>query len=169
MADTGVDFILRTGDSVQTFTTAGGGGGDDFTVVLNGVTSGVIDETDTGAQMQTILEAMSNITAGDVTVTGAAGGPYVLTWAQNFAGLYPNTSVGSTTGAMTVTIANSGLTNITTLAGGRSDSLTRNSDEADITTKSSGGWHEGLPTLRNWSFEFSHALIESDAALRPWS
>ena len=83
MADTGVDFILRTGDSVQTFTTAGGGGGDDFTVVLNGVTSGVIDETDTGAQMQTILEAMSNITAGDVTVTGAAGGPYVLTWAHN--------------------------------------------------------------------------------------
>jgi predicted secreted protein len=147
------------------FTESGGGGSDTFTVIIDGVESGTIVETDTAATFETVLEAMSNVVAGDVNVSGSAGGPWTVEFTQNFAGLYPIISIGATTGTTSVAITNGGLTNITTLAGGRSDTLNRGADEADTTSKDSAGWHEGLPTIRNWGFDFSHALVESDVAL----
>lgn len=52
-----------------------------------------------------------------------------------------------------------------TLAEQTSTGLLRSLDEADATSKDSLQWHEGLPVIRNWSFECEANLIEDDAAL----
>lgn len=165
MAATGVTFLLRVGDSNFVFTDSGGGGSDTFTVNINGIVSGTIIETATAAVFETALEAMSNIVAGDVVVTGAGGGPWTVEFLQNFAGLYPNVTIDTLTGNLAVAITDGAMTNLRTLAGGRSDTLNRGSDEADATDKDSAGFHEGLPTIRNWSFDFSHALVEGDTGV----
>jgi hypothetical protein len=103
-----------TGDStdeVQTIT-EGGSGLTSFTLTYAGQTTASIDDQATAAQVQTALEALSNIEPGDVTVTGSAGGPYTV----NFGGRLANTNVAAMTatptgGTGTVTIA-------TTTAGG---------------------------------------------------
>ena len=167
MAVSGITFVLKTGDSNFLFTKSGGGGSDTFKVNINGVESGTIVESDTAATFETVLEAMSNIVSGDVVVTGSGGGPWTVEFLQNFKGLYPNISIVDPTGGLSVAIADAPtpLTNIRTLAAGRSDSLSRTSDSADVTTKDDGGWHVDLPTIRNWSMEFDHMFIEADSAL----
>lgn len=52
-----------------------------------------------------------------------------------------------------------------TLAGQRSTTLNRGTDEADATDKDSSEYHEGLPTIRNWSFDASGIVEEADTAL----
>ena len=164
MAETGISFIFRTGDSQITVTDSGGGGSDTFTLFVDGVESGTIAEDATASTVETTLEAMSNIVSGDVSVSGSTGGPWTITFTQNYAGLYPAVSVGTTTGTVAVAITNAGLTNVTTLAGGRSNTLNRGNDTADVTTKDSSGWAENLPTIRTWSFDFEHAWVEADAS-----
>ena len=103
-----------TGDStdeVQTVT-QGGSGLISFTLTYSGQTTAAIAAAATGATVQAALEALSNIAVGDVTVTGAAGGPYTVT----FGGTLANTDVAQMTstptgGTGTVTVA-------TTTAGG---------------------------------------------------
>lgn len=51
----------------------------------------------------------------------------------------------------------------TTIAGQRDATLNMSIDEIDITSKDSSGWHEGLPSIRNWSVDFDALLIEADA------
>lgn len=161
MTTTGTDFIIQTGDSQYTVTIVGSG---NFTLTFDGETTGNIADTDDGAAVETALEALSNITAGDVSVSGAAGGPYTITVLSTYAGTRPTIS-GTAVTLTSVTVANAGLTNITTLAAGRTNTINRGTDEADLTSKDSNGYHEGLPTIRNWSFDFTHLLVESDASL----
>lgn len=80
---------------VQTITVTATGG--TFTVTLDfapsgissPVTSGAITAPGTAAAVQTALQAMTNVGTGNATVTGAAGGPYVVT----FGGALANTFV----------------------------------------------------------------------------
>lgn len=51
----------------------------------------------------------------------------------------------------------------TTVAGQQNATLKRKADEADITSKDSDGWYEGLPTIKNWSIDFDGLLVEDDA------
>ena len=51
----------------------------------------------------------------------------------------------------------------TTMAGGRSGTLTLDVDEIDITSKDSNQWHEGLPSTRKWSLDFKGLLLEDQA------
>tara|TARA_R110000787_G_scaffold7296_6_gene25055 strand:- start:14307 stop:14702 length:396 start_codon:yes stop_codon:yes gene_type:complete len=51
-----------------------------------------------------------------------------------------------------------------TLAGQRSTTLNRSTDEADATTKDEADWHIGLPTIRNWSMDCEGVLEEADTA-----
>lgn len=51
----------------------------------------------------------------------------------------------------------------TTVAGQRDATLKMGIDEIDVTSKDSAGWHEGLPSIRNWSVDFDALLIEADA------
>jgi hypothetical protein len=111
-----------TTDEVQTVT-EGGSGLTSFTLTYSGQTTGAIAAGATAADVQTALEALSNIAPGDVTVTGAAGGPYTVT----FGGTLADTNVAQMTaiptgGTGTVTVA-------TTTAGG-ADSGTGGSETA---------------------------------------
>lgn len=103
-----------TGDStdeVQTVT-EGGSGLTSFTLTYSGQTTAAILAAATAAEVRTALEALSNIDVGDITVTGAAGGPYTVT----FGGKLANADIAAMTatptgGTGTVTVA-------TTTAGG---------------------------------------------------
>lgn len=100
-----------TTDEVQTVT-VGGSGLTSFTLTFSGQTTAAIAAAATAAQVQTALEALSNIGVGDVVVTGNAGGP----WTVTFAGALADTDVAQMTstptgGSGTVTVA-------TTTAGG---------------------------------------------------
>ncbi len=74
-----------------------------FTITFGGVTSGAIDNSGnaiTAANVLAALEAMSNVTAGDFTVTGDTGGPWTITAAGNLKNLgvpTPTVSAGTIT------------------------------------------------------------------------
>jgi len=94
-----------TASEVQTVT-EGGSGLTSFTLTFAGQTTGAIAAAATAAQVQTALEALSNINPGDVAVAGSAGGPYTVT----FGGQYLQVDVGQMTatptgGTGTVTVA----------------------------------------------------------------
>lgn len=72
---------------VDTFTINGSPAGGHCTVTLDGVTSGQITTATTAAQLQTLLEDMASIGAGNVVVTGSAGGPWTITFQNDKAGL----------------------------------------------------------------------------------
>lgn len=93
-------------EEVQTITIDATGG--TYTLTYAGQTTAAIDWDATAAEVKAALEALSNIGAGDVTVTGDAGGPYTVT----FGGSLGDTNVAEMTatdsltgGAGTVTIA----------------------------------------------------------------
>ena len=52
------------------------------------------------------------------------------------------------------------------VAGQRGATLNRGVDVADLTSKMSLGWHEGAPTIRNWSIDFDGLVIEDDEAYK---
>lgn len=72
-------------NEVQTATITGVPTGGNFKLKYRGQTTAAIQFNDTGATVQTLLRALSNIGATGVTVTGAAGGPYVVTFTGNLA------------------------------------------------------------------------------------
>jgi len=111
IAATGLYGPYNVTDEVQTIT-QGGSGLTSYTLTYSGQTTASIAQAATAATVQAALEALSNIAPGDVTVTGAAGGPYTVV----FGGTLADTNVAQMTatptgGTGTVTIA-------TTTAGG---------------------------------------------------
>ncbi|MFH9425957.1 hypothetical protein [Streptomyces sp. NPDC017529] len=102
-------------NEVQTLTVTGGPTGGTFTITWSGQTTAALAYNATAAQVQSALEALSNIAPGDVTVTGSAGGPWTLTWGGTQLGedVAAPTTTESFTGGTTpdITIA-------TTTAGG---------------------------------------------------
>lgn len=85
-------------NNVWTVTLAAATGNFTLTVisVIDGssFTTATIADTDTGATVETRLEALANVTPDDVSVSGPAGGPYVITWAT--AGKYAAIGVDMT-------------------------------------------------------------------------
>jgi hypothetical protein len=106
-------------NEVQTATITGSPTGGTFTLTFSGQTTAAIAYNATAAAVQTALEALSNINPGDVTVTGAAGGPYTLTWGGQYLGenVAQPTATASFTGGSTP-----GVTIATTTAGGAAGS-----------------------------------------------
>lgn len=108
-------------NEVQTLTVTGGPTGGTFTITWSGQTTAALAYNATAAQVQTALEALSNIAPGDVAVTGAAGGPWTLTWGGTQLGenVAQPTTTETFTGGTTpdITIA-------TTTAGGSAASAT---------------------------------------------
>lgn len=103
-------------EEVQQVAITGGPTGGSFTLTLDGQTTGAIAYNATAAQVQTALEALSNIDPGDVTVTGGPLPDTAVT--VTFGGQYANTNVpqmtatssltGGTTPAVTVTTTQEG-------------------------------------------------------------
>jgi hypothetical protein len=83
-------------DEVQTITATSGS--SPIALSFNGVgptaNSGGNASTLTGAQVQTLLESLSNIDPGDVSVGGPAGGP----WPVTFGGQYADVNVPAISG-----------------------------------------------------------------------
>ncbi|MEU8682989.1 hypothetical protein [Streptomyces sp. NPDC048611] len=102
-------------NEVQTVTVTGGPTGGTFTLTYSGQTTAAIAYNATAAAVQTALVALSNVNAGDITVTGNAGGPYTLT----FGGQYLGDNVAQLTATASLTGGSTpGVTVATTTAGG---------------------------------------------------
>lgn len=74
-------------NEVQIVTITGAPTGGTFTLTFSGQTTGNIAYNAAASAVQTALEALSNITPGDVTVTGSAGGPYSCEFGGTYAGV----------------------------------------------------------------------------------
>lgn len=81
--------LLGGNNETQIITITGAPDGGTFTVTYSGQTTGNIAFDASAATVDTALEALSNIGAGDVTVTGNAGGP----WTVEFTGALASTNV----------------------------------------------------------------------------
>ncbi|UUO04621.1 hypothetical protein M4951_14605 [Blastopirellula sp. J2-11] len=67
--------------------------GGTFTVTFDGQTTSALAYNASAATVQSALEALSNIESGDIAVTGADGGP----WLIEFKATYANTNVSAVT------------------------------------------------------------------------
>jgi hypothetical protein len=113
------DVVVEGFDStseVQTITLGAGNTGGNFDLTFNGQTALAIAFNADGAAVQAALIALSNVAPGDLTVSGAAGGPYIVT----FGGVYANTNVPKITGTGHLT----GGTNTVTVTVGAQASYT---------------------------------------------
>lgn len=100
-------------DEVQTLT-EGGAGLTSFTITFDGDTTAAIDDDATASTVQTALEALDTIGAGNVLVTGGplATGPFTVKFVGDLANKnVPQMTTTPTGGTGTVTVA-------TTVAGG---------------------------------------------------
>lgn len=78
-------YAGRTNE-IQTVTITGGPTGGTFTLTFNGQTTAGIAFAPTAAAVLAALVALTTIEPGDVTVTGANGGPFSVTFAGRFSG-----------------------------------------------------------------------------------
>lgn len=73
-------------NETQRATITGGPTGGTFTLTWSGQTTGAIPYNASAGAVQAALTDLSNIRTGDVLVTGAAGGPYDVHFANSLAG-----------------------------------------------------------------------------------
>lgn len=94
-------------NEVQTVTISGTPTGGDFVLVFGGQATTDIAYNATAATVQAALQALSTIGAGNVTVTGGAGGPYTVTFTGTLAGTNVDqlTATGNFTGGTSPSIA----------------------------------------------------------------
>lgn len=106
------ETISTTGQETQAVTITGAPTGGTFTLTYAGQTTTGIAYNATAAAVRTALEALSNLDAGDVTVSGSAGGPYTVTFTSGADVAQMTASAtgltGGTTPAVTVTTAADG-------------------------------------------------------------
>jgi hypothetical protein len=88
-------FVIGGTNEVQTVTITGDPTGGTFTLTFSGQTTAAIAHNATAAAVQAALEGLSNVEPGDVTVSGSAGGPYTVTFAET--GQYAGTNVSQMT------------------------------------------------------------------------
>jgi hypothetical protein len=98
--------ILLSTSEVQTITITGGAG--TFTVTFGGQTTGALAYNAAASVVQAALEALSSIGSGNVSVSGANGGPYTVTFIgqlaqQNVAQMTGLGAGGATFGIATAT------------------------------------------------------------------
>jgi hypothetical protein len=101
---------------VQTATITGVPTGGTFTLTFGGETTAGIAFNATAAAIQAALEALPSLSAGDVTVTGSAGGPYTVTFGGRLAG--QNVAAMTASGSGFTGGSTPGVTIATTTAGG---------------------------------------------------
>lgn len=115
----GSTFTRADVDEVQVATITGAPTGGTFTLTYEGDTTAGIAFNAAAAAVQTALEALPDIDPGDVTVTGAAGGPYTFTWLGTLGDVDQITADGSgLTGGV-----NPGVTMSTTTTGSEMTSI----------------------------------------------
>lgn len=164
-AATGVNFVLKIGNDVQTVTITGGAGTDTYKLAFGGQVTTAIQKSASAATVQSALTALSTIGAGNVAVTGT--GPYTVTFQGALAGQNVDLLVSSNlTGTISAVTIARGTPSWQTLGGQRDAQLQRTVDEVNLTSKDSSGWHDGAPVIRNVRITAGHLAIESGAALQ---
>lgn len=106
----GSSYLLDHGtDEVQTATITGTPTGGTFQLSYGGVASASIAYNAASATVQTALEGISTIGAGNITVSGSAGGPYTITFKNALGGgdvslltLSTNALTGGTTPSVNI-------------------------------------------------------------------
>lgn len=84
--------VIVASREVQRVELRGGDANSTFKLTFDGQQTSALNRTTlTAAQLQTALEALSNIAPGDVAVTGPTGGPYEIEFLE--AGAYGDTDV----------------------------------------------------------------------------
>lgn len=114
--------------------TEGGSGLTSFTITHSGQTTGAIAAAASAATVEAALVALSNVAPGDVKVSGSAGGPYTLRWAEGVT--HALVTATPTGGSGTVTVANLGSSTFTGPGldnTGASDTSVANNREFDAT------------------------------------
>lgn len=89
--------VVNAAEEEQRVEDTGGDAGTSFTLTFKGQTTAALNkDTATHAQVQTALEALSNIAPGDIEVTGDAGGPWTIRFLED--GTYGDEDVPAITG-----------------------------------------------------------------------
>lgn len=113
-----LDISLFTGsgtNEVQTVTISGTPTGGTFTLTFGGQETAGIAHNAAASAVQSALELLSTVGAGNVTVSGSAGGPYTVTFAGDLAGANvaqmtaDDELTGGTTPSVAVTTATAGV------------------------------------------------------------
>lgn len=107
-------------NEVQTITVDAAGG--TFTITFDGETTAAIAYNAAASAVQAALLLLSNLDAGDVAVTGDAGGPFTLTFGGKYAGQNVpavTTGVGSLTGGAGTAVVTTGTAGGSTVSDGR--------------------------------------------------
>jgi hypothetical protein len=149
---TSIDFVRGTGSSatvdtqfglfaefndlsgVQTITLTGTPTGGNFTISWDGEgPTTAIAYNAAAATVQTALETLANVDTGDIVVTGSAGGPWTLTWANDYANI----------DVPLVTCNSAGLTGGTTPTAVPASSNERHMDCLISTSVGTGAWAAG--------------------------
>jgi hypothetical protein len=125
-------------NEVQTLTITGAPTGGSFSLTFNGATTPALAYNAAPAAVQTALQALSTIGAGNATVTGTAGVSYVVT----FAGTLANQNVGSLVPVGTFTGGTSPAITVATTTGGATGSLLSLTDDTT-----------GALDVRSWVFD----------------
>jgi hypothetical protein len=107
--------VVTTSDlitsEVQKWTLVGVGAAKKWTVDIDGEksTSATLVGNAAASAVQTALEKLSNFEPGDVTVTGSAGGPYTVTYANNWEQVdVPAPTFTAEEGEITLTVVTAG-------------------------------------------------------------
>lgn len=108
-------FVASATNEVQTVTITGSPTGGTFTLTFGGNTTTGIAFNAAATAVQSALVALASIGAGNVTVTGSAGGPYTVTFGGTLAGT--NVAQMTTSGA-SLTGGSSPASAVTTPTGG---------------------------------------------------
>lgn len=102
-----------------------------FTLTYSGQTTGAIAWNAAASAVQTAIQALSNVGAGNATVTGSAGGPYTVT----FAGTLADTNVAQMTASAGSLVGSSPTAVVTTATGG-----VANTPNIAVTGSAGGPW-----------------------------
>lgn len=105
------------GSEVQVVTLTSSPTGGTFTLTYSGQTTSAIAYDASAATVDAALEALSNIGAGDVVVTGSAGGPWTVTFATALAGINVAEMTGSGSGLTGATVQTFAVATVTASAG----------------------------------------------------
>jgi hypothetical protein len=108
-------------NAVETVTITGAPTGGTFTLTFSGQTTAAIAYNAAASAVQSALAALSNIGVGNVSVSGAAGGPYTVTFTGTMAGQAQALMTASGTGLTGGTTP--GVTVVMTTAGGAATNL----------------------------------------------
>jgi hypothetical protein len=130
-----LSLVYRTGtaptptgtgvNEVQTITITGTPTGGTFSLTFGGQTTPALAYNATSAAVQTALQALSSIGAGNATVSGSAGGPYTVTFVSGLG----NTNVAQIVAVGSFTGGTSPAITVATTTGGASGQLISITDD----------------------------------------